>query len=220
MTTNNQSASSFNIAPVNISAPLMTGVTLPLISMPPAAPQYITKCDIIPAYVPPTLKTVHAEWTMIREQQLSTIPIIWWNKVIESIIGYSLDNSSIPVPSLQYQLYDQLNGTCFRFGLKPGQAFVNGTYALNTILDDLYNPVNTFEPMDIGTFFQIYSFDTPANIAIALDGMYNNFNNININRIFFKILHDALASNPQYEGIMKTSMVSTNVTKPFVTSTV
>lgn len=200
------------------STPLMPSKTLPLVTQILPTTQYTPVCNIIPAYVSPTLKTVHTEWTMLRKQQLSTIPIMWWNKIIESIVGYSLDNPSVPVPSLSYQLYDQLNGTTFRFGLKSGQAFVNGTYALNTILDDLYNPINIFEPMDIGTFFQIYSFDTPSNIAIALDGMYNNFNNISINRIFFKILHDALASNPHYEGIMKTSMVSTNVTKPFITS--
>jgi hypothetical protein len=180
--------------------------------------QYTPPCKIIPAYTSPTLKTVHTEWTMLREKQLSTVPIEMWNRVIEAIVGYSLSDPSKPVPSLQYQLYDQLNGTTFRFGLKAGQSFVDGTYALNTILMDLYDPSHIFEPMDIGTFFQIYNFDTPSNIAIALNGMYNNFNNININRIFFKILRDALASNYQYEGIMKTSMISANVTKPFQTS--
>ncbi len=169
------------------------------------------------------LKTQHREWTLLRELQLTTIPRWLWNAVTESLTGYALVstdytqlNLNQPVPSLQYQLYDQLNNTNFRFGLKPGQSFVNPTYALQSILQDLYNPANQFQPMDIGTFFSLYNFNTPANIAIAMDAMYNNFNNVNLNRIFFRILHDALASNSKYAGLMKTSYVSANVVKPFI----
>ncbi len=172
-------------------------------------------CNKSSHYKKTLLKNTHKEWTLMRKHQLSTIEKKWWDKITESIIGYSLNNSNIPIPSLQYQMYDSLNNTTFRYGLRPGQAFVNGEYALNTILDDLYDPINVFQPMDIGTFFSIYNFNSPQNIVLAMNGMYDNFNNINLNRIFFKILQDALASNQRYEGIMKTSMISVNVTKPF-----
>lgn len=154
------------------------------------------------------LKDTHQEWTMFRQNQLFNIPQGLWNKVIESIIGYTLVNLQVRVPSLNRQLYDQTYGAQTQYGLGTDQTFVNGTLALNTILDYLNRPGNTFQGVDINTFFENNSFDTPTNIITAMNNIYTTFSYIDVNAMFFEVLQDALTTQQQYAGLMKTSAVA------------
>jgi hypothetical protein len=166
------------------------------------------------------LKTLHAEWQMLREKQQSVIPRDLWDKVTEAMIGVKLDDDTIRVPSLERELFDLLfesESADTQYGLREGQAFTDGPTAINTILADLSNPDNfeLFEPVDINTFFEQNSFDTPENITEAMDTIYTTFPFENTNRMFFEVLLDALSFDSEQPDIFKTSWVALIGVQPF-----
>jgi hypothetical protein len=154
------------------------------------------------------LKEKHQEWFMFRREQTNTIPRELWNRMVESLIGYKLDNPGTRVPSLEHELYDSIFGSDTRFGLGNDQAFVDKTLGLNTVLSYLQSPANDFSPTDIDAFFAAQSFDTPAGIAQAMDVIYNTFNSAHVNSIWFETLLDALSTRSKYKELMKTSWIA------------
>lgn len=115
---------------------------------------------------------------------------------------------SIRVPSLERELYDATHGTDTRYGLGEDQAFVDKTAGLSTVISYLSNPANDFAPTDIDAFFATNSFDTPENIASAMDLIYTTFNAIHVNAIWFETLLDALSTRAKYKELMKTSWIA------------
>lgn len=164
--------------------------------------------DLKDATTPNSLKKRYVQWEMFREQQTYKVNQILWNRMIEAIIGYKLDDNTIRVPALERELYDLATGSDTQYGLGDGQAFVNGQMALATIQDDLRDPNNNFHPIDIDQFFVLNNFDTPAATQQALENIYNTFATEDVNRIFFKVLLDAFTTKSKYEEIFKTSWVS------------
>jgi len=170
------------------------------------------------ALEPLELKNLHEEWELIRQEQTSNINRWLWDRVTECIVGYKLDDTTTRVPSLERELYDEKTDTDTQYGLGDGQAFANGTLALASVLTYLLDPDVDFTPIDINTFFEIYSFDTDENIIEAMDVIYNTFNFAHVNRIFFSVLHDAFTTKSKYPDIFKTSMVSLHGIRPFQTA--
>ncbi len=158
---------------------------------------------------PLQLKAYHQEWLMFREQQLSNIPLYLWNKVTEAMAGYLLTDPSTRVPSLSRQLYDEANGASTQYGLGTGQAFCNGTTAIDIITSYLNNPTNNFYPLDMDQFFTTYNFDTPANCVTTMNHIYNTFSYVNVNQMFFSVLlNGALDVQQTYANLMKTSAIA------------
>ena len=166
---------------------------------------------------PLDLKSYHTEWALIREKQPVNIPRALWNKVTESIIGRLLDDAGSRVPSIAREVYDLNFGTDTQYGLGEGQAFVNGELALATLLDDLEDPNNEFGPIDINVFFADHDFETEDGVITAMDDIYNTFSFEAVNRIWFKILFDALTTKQQYPDLFKTSWVALSGTQVFQT---
>ena len=156
------------------------------------------------------LKTLHREWMMFRENQINSVPFDLWVKLTEAVVGNKLGDPATRVPALAAELYDQQFGTQESIGLQDGQAFVARETGLTTILNDLNDPNNDFKPVDVETFLLTHSFDTPENIEKSMIDMYNTFDNVSVNRIFFKCLQDAFTFQDKYQGLFKTSMVSIN----------
>jgi len=154
------------------------------------------------------LKEKHEEWYLFRRQQPSTIPLQLWNRLVEAMIGYTLADSTVRVPSLERELYDASNGTNTRYGLGTDQAFVDKNLAVPTIIAYLQDPANNFYPVSIDDFFAAYSFDTPANIQAAMQQIYNTFPAEHVNSIWFSALADALTTKPKYKELMKTSWIA------------
>lgn len=154
------------------------------------------------------LKNLHTQWELFREEQPNHPKRELWDKITESIVGFKLTDPATPVPSLDRVLYDQIFVTDTRFGLGEGQAFVDGTIALNTVIQDLESPDNDFTPTDINVFFENNDFDTPENIIAAMNTIYNTFHFRNVNRILFSVLHDAFAGKKRFAEIFKTSYVA------------
>jgi len=164
---------------------------------------------------PLQLNNLHEEWKIFRQEQDGKIDRWMWDKVTESMIGYKLTDPSIRVPSFEYELYDEKFDTDTQYGLDVNQSFVNGTLAISSMLSYLIDPAVSFVPIDINVFFTNYNFDTPEDIILSMDAMYNTFTVSNVNRIYFSILHDAFTTKTKYPGIFKTSMVSLHGIKPF-----
>ena len=154
------------------------------------------------------LKNKHQEWLMFRREQPSTISRELWDRLTEALMGYTLTDSTVRVPSLERQLYDTLYGTDTRFGLGEDQAFVDANYALATIIAYLSDPNRDFTPVNIDSFFATYSFDTPENIRTTMDVIYNSFTSEHVNNVWFETLSDALATRAKYKELLKTSWVA------------
>jgi hypothetical protein len=127
-------------------------------------------------------------------------------------MGQSL-STSLPIPSLNRVLYDDKYGTVTRYGLDPGQTFVDKTLGLQTLLAYLQDPTSVFSPVDMDDFFDRNTFVTPIGIANVMDEIYNTFSSEHINNIWFELLQDALSTNLKYKGIMKTSWIAIHCTR-------
>ena len=154
-----------------------------------------------------SLKNTHTEWKLFRQNQTTHIDQFLWDRIIESVLGVTLDGKT-RIPTLDRELFDIENNTSTRYGIGIGQSFIDSTLAKDAILKDLYNPVYDFYPVDIDTFVQTHDFDNIENSKKFLVDLYNNFSSENVNRIFFTLLHISFASKLKYENIMKTSMIA------------
>lgn len=158
------------------------------------------------------LKNKHEEWIMFRENQLSKITKTLWDKLVEALIGYTLESfntiSQVVVPSLERQLYDEQYGTDTRFGLGEGQAFVDKDIGISTVISKLEDSSFDISPIDKDLFLNTYYFDTPNNVYNSLDYIYDNFPTEAVNKIYFEVLYDSFSMKKKYEEIMKTSFIS------------
>jgi hypothetical protein len=166
---------------------------------------------------PLDLKTLHTEWTLIREKQPFNIPRALWDKVTEAMIAVSLTDSTTRVPSLSRELYDINYNTMTRYGLGDGQAFGDGELLVETLLDDLRDADNDFSPVDINVFFASNDFTTEAGLTEVMDSIYTSFPFEAVNRLFFKFLQDALTTQPELASLFKTSWVALQGTQVFQT---
>jgi len=153
-------------------------------------------------------KNLHKEWALFRQHQQTNIPNVLWVKAIESMIGHSIDDDTIEVPSVSRRLYDAQFGTNTRFGLDEGQTFANGSTLITTLLADLNNPENDFKGIDVASFLTLNTFDSSDDIINSMNNIYNSFATEDVNRIFFLFLNDALSVKDEYAKLLKTSMIS------------
>lgn len=156
------------------------------------------------------VKDVHQQWVLFRKEQTSAIDYELWDKLTESLVGYRINNlgDKTRVPSLERELYDATYNTATRIGMLADQTFVDKALGLNTILRYLKNPNYDFSPASIDDFFAHYKFDTPENIRIAMDVIYNTFDSTHVNAMWFEVLQDSFSQNRKYQDIMKTSWVA------------
>jgi hypothetical protein len=162
------------------------------------------------------LKPIYSEWVMFRSMQNQTIDRLLWNLVMESILGYSLLDDTIAIPSLDRIVYDNINGTNTRYGMDNGQTFVAGPSALETILSLINNPEIDYSPIDVDYFIETHDLSNKDSLRKFLEDMYNTFPAKHINAIFFAIMFDALTNiKVDYSShLMKTSAISVSGTAP------
>lgn len=154
------------------------------------------------------LKDKHEEWYLFRKEQTSSIPTELWNRLTEAMMGCTIDDNTVRVPSLERELYDASYNTDTRFGLGVDQAFVDKTMAIATITSYLKNPSNDFYPVDIDDFWSRNSFDTAASTYAAMTEIYNSFTSTHVNAMWFETLYDALTTRAKYKELMKTSWIA------------
>lgn len=163
------------------------------------------------------LKNKHEEWKLFRKYQTQKIDSYLWNKLIEACIGYTINpidgaiNYSKEIPSLDRVLFDRLYGAQTQFGFGNDQTMLDKNVALDTIINVLANPNIDYGYIDINQFLLTHTFNTPENIYVALKEIYENFDIINVNIIFFEILHDILTMKYESPDIFKTSWVALEI---------
>lgn len=159
-------------------------------------------------------KNKHAKWYMFRREQVGAIPQDLWIKMAEALMGCKYNDFTVRVPSFEREHYDALNGTETKYGLGNDQIFANPEYARQTLVHYLQDPMNDFKPVDINAFFETYpatedSFWTdPQRVKDMCDYIFNTFDSLHTNAIWFDILSDALATKSKYSGLMKTSWLA------------
>jgi len=133
-----------------------------------------------------------------------------WDKVTSSIVGHSVTDPTIVVPSLDRAIYDAQHGTSTRFGLNNDQAFVDGARALETILAHLNSATIVYDGVDIDAFLVRYNFLTKADIVTTMNAIFMTFPAKYVNMLFFAVMNDALSDHTvdYSQGLMKTSMIS------------
>lgn len=154
------------------------------------------------------LMPIHREWSMFREHQNYNIPRVLWNKVIETMIGYSLADNTQLVPSLDRVLTDAKQGTTTQYGIGATQCLGNKNNVINIVVRELNNSTVSWQAVNRDEFFSSYSFDTPDHIIAAMNRIYTTFPKEHVNRIFFSVLKDTLANVRELEGIYKTSYIA------------
>ena len=161
------------------------------------------------------LKQQHEQWKLIRKYQTEAIDRNLWNKITESIIGYKLTDRTKRIPSIEREVYDQANNTDTQYGLGEDQIFADGQITLRIINNDLNDSKNNFDNVDIVSFIHNNKFDTNDNIIKTMNAIYTTFPHIDINRIFFKVLHQACYHKKNNPDIFKTSYLSAHGVKIF-----
>jgi hypothetical protein len=121
------------------------------------------------------------------------------------------DQSKI-LPTLERVLYDELYKTDTRFGLGAEQVFVDKSLAESTIVAILTDPDREFIGVDIDDFVNnSLNFTTPEDIIATMNTIYDTFQTVDVNYIFFQILQDAFVNKEKFEEIFKTSWVSLQI---------
>lgn len=164
-----------------------------------------------------SLKNVHTEWALLRQNQTSKIPAVLWNKLVDAICGQDLAGQ--PVPAKKLVDYDNRHNTQNRFGFDQGQAFVDGALGLETVKYTILNTTVTTEtpdsPVPIRDSISVIDltnlaelFSTPALIRSTLSKIWAEAKASQVNEIFFAVLEDALTNNSELTHMFKTSMLS------------
>lgn len=161
-------------------------------------------------------KNVHEEWKLFREKQFSKVDRYLWDKLIEAIIGFKMVgdasyNANIVVPALNRVVYDNIYEKDTRIGFGEGQVLVDGSVAVATILSVLNNSNNEFTVNDIHEFVNTLSFATPEDTISSMNNIYFTLATDEVNKIFFEVLHDVMASKKEHKEIFKTSWVALQV---------
>lgn len=168
------------------------------------------------------LKNKHTEWVLFRESQPYKISQVLWDKMSEALIGYKISGfdqgERHPVPSLQRTIYDTRNGTTTRFGMREDQAFVDREVGLQTVQSLIRTADFDTAPIDKYVFLEKYTFDTPVNIRNSLQYIFSNFSDQSVNRMFFEVMHDALAGKNEFTGLFMTSFLALHGIKILETS--
>lgn len=153
------------------------------------------------------LKNKHSQWKMFRQRQKYNIDHYLWKKLTEACSGRLLSDPTKVVPSLDYSLSDEVNGTNIRFGMDTDQTFIESTRGIEIIISEISNPDYNLYPIDREAFLAQYPFDTPDNIELAMSTIYETFLPEHVNRIWFAVFMEALSYNVKYTNIFKTSWI-------------
>lgn len=161
---------------------------------------------------------LHSEWKLFREQQTFKVDRVLWDAITESIIGHKIDDPQVLVPSLNRVLYDSLRGTDTRYGLGPGQAFVDQKMALDTIVFHISGENGPFDGFGGPEFLTRYDLTDPESIEQMMGDLYEGVTVEQLNFLFFELLMDAFSLKREYRNIFKTSWVSLQIVRDLATS--
>ena len=160
-------------------------------------------------------KNVYEDWKLFREKQFNKIDRVLWNKIIESLIGYSMRDdftaiSNRPIPSMDRIVYDRIFKSDTRFGLGNDQILLESEEALNILREELMNfYVNTTD--SYRSIIDTLLFDSTTEIITSMNMIYALLPTEIINKIFFALLLVAMSKKKEYPDLFKTSWVAIQI---------
>ena len=154
----------------------------------------------------------NTEWQLFSKHALDRVPRKLWDKITESMVGYTLINKT-ELPDTNMALYDRLNSTTTQYGFELGQVLGEPHVITGTIIDLLRSTDFDTIPIDKNTFLHNYFFDTPEHTIKTMDYMYTTFTPPVVNEIFFNVLNIALTYTTELDGILKTSYITLDCEK-------
>lgn len=161
------------------------------------------------------LKDTHTEWSLMRQNQNTKVPVQLWNKLIDSAAGFDAVGNIIP--SIRRTLYDERNGTRTQFGFNVEQTLAPFDLLRSSILYTILNTklVNDAGISEIPDYIDGINFDESSewfadsnSTRKIMTFIWLNAKVSQINEIFFAALNDILASNYELSDIFKTSRLS------------
>lgn len=165
-----------------------------------------------------SLHNKHNEWKLFRKNQPFKVDEFLWRKMIESAIGFAVDESyqidfDTVVPSLERATYDSFFPQfSSRIGLRDDQVIMDKEPLRQLILDYLLQPNKEFSAVsDIEDFLQGYDLDDPSDVVLMLREIYVSFSDSEVNGLFFEVLWDSIISRKEHPDFLKTSWVSIDV---------
>jgi hypothetical protein len=161
---------------------------------------------------------LHNEWKMIRPQQMELIPRVLWDKITETMLGHTILDANILIPSTTRVLFDNINSTTTRYGFGNDQAVGDKDIINKSIVARIEDSNFDIHPINKETLLEAHTFDTPNNIIEAMNYMYITLDSAVVNALFFGALQDALTFTHQLDGIFKTSMLAIHSTRRLVTA--
>lgn len=84
------------------------------------------------------INNAYNEWTLINQKSSKKIPFMLWIKIIESMIGKTL-NDYTALPDYNKVVFDNLNNTNTRYGINSGQIVGDSENVIKSILDLMYD---------------------------------------------------------------------------------
>jgi hypothetical protein len=108
------------------------------------------------------VNNVYKEWTLINEKSYKKVPFMLWVKIIESMIGKTLNDYS-PLPDFNKVVFDNINNKNTRYGINDGQIVGDSANVIVSLFDLLYN----------GSFDIVPSV-TSTNVVNSLSGIINS----------------------------------------------
>jgi hypothetical protein len=166
-----------------------------------------------------TLKVRHSEWTLIRPNQATRIPVELWNKLTDTLCGKTLLGETLPYTYLSR--YDAQSKVKSSYGIGDGQVLTDSVEAIATVLGTMSNTrvlkfdqaVEMLVPYPISYIgFTLararQSFKTAAGIRLLMGEIWVNASPKQINELFFAVLEDSLVKTTELAGIFKTSFIA------------
>lgn len=163
------------------------------------------------------LHNVHEEWKLFRRNQQFKIDFELWLRLIESAIGYRVSKDghidyNYTLPSMDRITYDQLFRKSTRIGLSGDKVLADRDSILNLleeIFSDTRDPITSVD--DPLQFYTSYILESPEDVTKMLLEIYESFDFVDVNRIFFEVLNLSMMQNPEHPDFIKTSWVSIDV---------
>lgn len=165
-----------------------------------------------------SLQNKHSDWKLFRKNQPFKIDEALWKRLIESTIGYELDDQynivfDNPIPSVDRTTYDAFFPEfSTRIGLGEGQVLMDKDPLLSLLMEILNSPNSFIESVEnMDEFLKDYNTEIPEDVVILLREIYNVFSNKEVNQIFFEVLMESMVLNKEHPDFFKTSWVSIDV---------
>ena len=152
----------------------------------------------------------YTEWDFTSQHNVDKVDIRLWNKLIETMIGSSID-MTYEVPAKNNIIFDSINQTTSKYGIGKYQCLGDKHQVIDDIKDMLYYQLNIV--VDRDKILAAVDLSNPMMIIKSMKYLYDTLPVELVNEIFFNVLRNLYTYTDKVENIIKTSYVSLHCTQ-------